>query len=262
MSKENSIAYGDMFILGSHRLICGDSRDKEIIKKLVGKDKVQEILCDPPYGIAVVEGKKGFTQGTQHRAIANDQIQSDEEFCRFTEEWLEAIKPYLDQKNTVYIFNCDKMIFALKDGMDNSGYKFSQLLVWVKNQCIIGRLDYLPQHELIAYGWFGTHSFMHSKDKSVLLYPRPSKSKAHPTMKPLGLLRRLILNSSKIGDVIFDSFGGSGQTLMACEQTKRKCLMVEIDSQYCQTIIERFEKLSGVKAKKITGKLQTNEQEK
>ena len=112
-------------------------------------------------------------------------------------------------------------------------------------------MDYLPQHELIAYGWFGTHSFERSKDKSVLMYPKPSKSLLHPTMKPIPLLRGLILNSTKLNGIVYDPFGGSGSTLIACEQTKRTCFMVELDPEYCQTIIDQFEKLTGIKAKRL-----------
>jgi DNA modification methylase len=132
-----------------------------------------------------------------------------------------------------------------------TGGKFAQLLIWAKTQAVLGRLDYLPQHELIIYGWFGTHKFHKSKDKSILIYPKPNKSKLHPTMKPVGLLRRLILNSSKVGEIVFDGFLGSGSTLLACEQTKRRCLAVELDYDYCKTTIFRWERLTGQKAKKL-----------
>jgi DNA modification methylase len=121
----------------------------------------------------------------------------------------------------------------------------------VKTQAIVGRLDYLPQHELIAYGWLGVHEFHKSKDKSVIVYPKPSKSILHPTMKPVGLLRQLILNSSKIGDTVYEPFAGSGSTLIACEQTRRKCVAVEMDPHYCEVIIRRFEKLAGIDALKL-----------
>ena len=136
------------------------------------------------------------------------------------------------------------MLFALKSGLDVSNFKFCQLLIWIKNHSVIGRLDYLPQHELIAYGWYGSHKFFKSKDKSILAFPKPQKSLLHPTMKPISLLRHLILNSTQIGDYVYDPFGGSGSTLIACEQTKRKCLMVELDQKYCQVIINRYQKMN------------------
>jgi DNA modification methylase len=142
------------------------------------------------------------------------------------------------------------MLFALRDGMQQAGIKFAQLLIWVKNHVVVGRKDYLPAHELIAYGWHGTHDFKKSKDKSILFYPKPNKSPLHPTQKPVGLLRRLILNSTNIGDVIYDSFGGSGSTALAAEQVKRKSILIERDEEYCRVIIDRLEKLLNLKAQK------------
>ncbi len=103
-------------------------------------------------------------------------------------------------------------------------------------------------HELIAYGWFGTHKFYKAKDKSVLFCPKPQKSKWHATQKPISLIRRLILNSTQVGDIVYDPFLGSGTTLLACEQTHRKCIGIELDEGYFQVIVERWEKLSGLKA--------------
>ena len=186
-----------------------------------------------------------------HRKIANDHIQSEYEYRNFTREWMEACKANMSTRNSFYIFNCDKMLFSLREGIRDSGYHFTQLLIWAKSHAVIGRMDYLPQHELIVYGWMGKHVFMKSKDKSILAYPKPSKSLLHPTMKPIGLLRRLILNSSKINSVVYDPFGGSGSTLIACEQTKRKCRMVEIDHLYCEVILKRFADLTGINPIKI-----------
>jgi DNA modification methylase len=144
------------------------------------------------------------------------------------------------------------MVFALREGMLASGFKLAQLLIWVKSSAVIGRLDYAPAHELIVYGWFGVHEFCHSKDKTVLYYPKPNKNAMHPTTKPIPLIRRLILNSTKIGDIVYDGFLGSGTALLACEQTKRKCVAVEIDPEYCETTIMRFERLTGIKAKQLS----------
>jgi len=245
------ISKGDIFQLGNHKIACGDSCNKGLVKKLIMDEQVNLILSDPPYGIAYVEGKKGFNELKNKRKIVNDHEQTDREYIDFTKNWVEVLIPHLASKNTYYIFNSDKMIFALRNALVGSDFKFSQLLVWIKNHAIVGRLDYCPQHELIAYGWYGTHSFKKSKDKSLIYYPKPHKSTLHPTMKPVGLLRRLILNSSSVNDVVFDPFLGSGSTLIACEQTKRVCLGLEIDPDYCQTIINRFEKVTGIKAKKV-----------
>lgn len=246
-----SVHKNDIFKLGTHYLGCGDALDPKIVKKLIGNRKVSLILTDMPYGVGYVENKAGFNQISKSKIIANDHEQSDNEYRKFTGGWLNLVKPYLTKKNSFYLFNSDKMIFAMREGLLDSGFKFAQLLIWVKNHAVLGRLNYLMQHELIAYGWYGRHVFQKSQDKSVLFYPKPNKSPLHPTMKPVGLLRNLILNSSKIGDWVYDPFLGSGSTLVACEQTRRKCLGIELDPEYCQVIINRFEKVSGKKAKKI-----------
>ncbi|MFA6518093.1 MAG: site-specific DNA-methyltransferase [Candidatus Shapirobacteria bacterium] len=239
-----SIKKGDLIAIGNHLFLCSDATDKISIEKLLVDKKVSLILSDPPYAVALVEGKDGFSKSNiKRKIIANDQLQTDESYKQFTQLWLEVVKPYLAPKNSFYIFNSDKMIFALKNALDGSGFKFCQLLIWIKNHAVIGRMDYLPMHELVAYGWFGTHKFFKSKDKSVLAFPKPNKSPLHPTMKPISLLRHLILNSSQIGDYVYDPFLGSGSTLIACQQTKRKCLGIEIDPEYCQIIVDRYNKL-------------------
>lgn len=249
--QKNSIKVGDIFQLGDHWLLCGDATDQESIKKFLRKDKVNLILADPPYGISYTQNKAGFSKVKVNKEIINDDISSEFDYTVFTKDWLQPIIPYLTRKNAVYIFNSDKMLFALREGMKQVDINFSQLVIWVKNHSVVGRKDYLPMHELIAYGWHGTHLFHKGKDKSVLFYPKPHSSSLHPTTKPVPLLRHLILNSTKIGDVVYDCFGGSGSTLIACEQTRRKCFIVELDPEYCQTIITRYEKITGLKAKKF-----------
>lgn len=246
--SQNSIKQEMIFRLGDHILGCGDSRDKEFVARVVGKQKIKAIISDPPYGIAVTESKRNFQSLKKDKIIKNDHIQSDEEYITFTKDWLDAVIPHLDKKNAMYIFNSDKMIFALREGMKQAGCKFAQLIVWMKTHAVIGRMDYAPMHELIAYGWHGTHEFLKSKDKSVIIYPKPNKSPLHPTTKPVPLIRHLILNSTRIGDTVFDGFMGSGTCLIACEQTKRKCIGIEFDPEYVQATIDRFEKLTGIKA--------------
>ena len=231
--------------LGPHRLACGDCTNVSLVEKLIGKSKIKLILADPPYGVGYVESKRGFSKIKKVVVIANDNLQSEESYKSFATKWLSVAAPHLARKNACYIFNSDKMVFALKDAMVACGFNLSQLLIWVKNNQVTGRKDYLLKHELIAYGWFGAHSFFKSKDKSVIYYPKPNKSPFHPTTKPAGLIRRLILNSTRIGDTVYDPFGGSGSTLIACEQTKRICIIAEIDPNYCNTIIERFKRLKG-----------------
>jgi site-specific DNA-methyltransferase (adenine-specific) len=252
MNNKFNIKAGDIFQLGSHRIACGDSRNKELVTELINGKKISSINSDIPYGVGVVESKQGLGHELScNKIIANDQLQSEEEYKRFNLDWLEAIKPHLAKKNSYYIFNCDKMVWPLKDALTTSGFKFSQMIIWIKNHAVMGRLNYLPMHELILYGWYGTHEFMKSQDKSVLFYPKPNKSKLHPTMKPVGLIRNLILNSTNINNIVWDGFLGSGTTLIAAEQTRRRCYGIEMDPGYCRVIIDRYEKLTGVKANKL-----------
>lgn len=247
-----SFKLGEVRQLGDHYLLCGDSTDEYTVKMFVKDWKVKSVVCDPPYGVHYTESKEFLQTGTiKHRPIINDWITSESEYYKFSYSWLSSIAPHLAKKNSMYIFSSDIMLFPVREAMTHAGVSFGQLLVWVKNHSVLGRLDYLPQHEMILYGWYGTHEFMKSKDKSVLLCPKPNKSKLHPTMKPVPLLRRLILNSTQVGNYVFDGFGGSGSTLIACEQTKRKCLMIELDPEYCQVICDRFEKVTTIKPKEV-----------
>ncbi len=241
----------EIWKLGDHRLAYGDARDVELVKRLLSGTKIIAIITDPPYGVSVVESKVEISPLKAHKAIANDDISSESEYAAFTKDWLAPILPHLAKKNSIYIFNADKMLFALKAGMDEAHIRFSQLVIWVKSQAVIGRKDYLPQHELIVFGWYGSHAFRRSKDKSVIFYPKPSKSPYHPTTKPIGLIRHLILNSTDIGDAVYDGFGGSGTTLLACEQLKRRCFMIEQDEEYCRLIIRRWESMTKRKAERL-----------
>lgn len=251
--SKNLIKPGTIWRLGEHRLAHGDARDTELLKRLIGKEKINLICCDVPYAVEAVQAKEGFQTLSKNKVIANDHLQSDTEYRTFNRDWLEAIVPFLAKKNSAYIFNADKMVWPLRESMIDAGFKVAQLLIWVKSQAVIGRLDYAPMHELILYGWHGTHHFRRSKDKSVLFCPRPAKSPLHPTTKPILLIRRLILNSTEIGDTVFDGFVGSGTCILACEQTKRRCFAVEIDLEYCLTAVRQWEKLTGKKGEIIHG---------
>jgi DNA modification methylase len=239
------IKEGEIYKVGDHALACGDCRNPALVKKLIGSQKIKMILTDPPYGVGYVENKKGFSKIKKDVVIVNDSMDSEASYKIFTRDWLNVAKQYISIKNSCYVFNSDRMIFALKDGMADAEFRLAQILIWIKNNQVMGRRDYLAKHELIAYGWHGTHQFYKSKDKSVLFYPKPNSSPLHPTTKPLGLIRRLILNSSSIGDIIYDPFAGSGTTLIACEQTRRRCLTIEIDPDYCKTIIDRYKRIKG-----------------
>jgi DNA modification methylase len=239
--------------LGKHRLILGDATKKEDLDRLIEQQKITLTLTDPPYGVGYVEGKQEFLKtiqrdgkGKEFSAIQGDGVNTD--YYEFSTKWLEAIKPHLKSKNAFYIFNGDTKLRELLNALHDTKYTKSSILIWLKNHIVVGRKDYHPQHELIVYGWYGTHAYFGNKDKTALFYPKPNKSKLHPTMKPPSLLRRLIFHSTRPGDVVLDPFGGSGSTLIACEQLGRVCFMVEMEESYCTTIIERWEKLTKQKA--------------
>lgn len=241
----SSLKLGQVWKLGDHRLLVGSSTDADAVSSFLKGVKIDALVTDPPYGVLVAEGKENFSPLKKNKRILNDDITSEPEYVAFTKAWLAPLLPHLARKNSLHVFNSDKMLFALKVAMDELGVKFSQLVIWVKNHAVVGRKDYLPQHELIVFGWFGTHVFRRSKDKSVLFYPKPNKSPLHPTMKPVALIRHLILNATQLGGIVYDPFGGSGTAIVAAEQTKRRCYMVEYDLEYCATIIARWERVSG-----------------
>jgi DNA modification methylase len=246
------VVQGDIWKIGEHIIACGDSLDPVFIGKVVGDKKIRAIVCDPPYAVAYVEGKKDFNKlGTDTTTIVGDQLQTDEQYSLFTRAWLEATKPHLEPYNACYIFNSDAMYPALRQGMKDAGFYHSQMLVWIKNNVVMGRKDYLPMFELIAYGWCGKHKMERSKAKSVLFHPKPAASKLHPTQKPVGLLRKLIPNSTRINEYVLDSFLGSGSTAVACEHLGRRCIGIDIEPANVSTALARMEKLTCKKAEKL-----------
>lgn len=252
----HEIKTGDIFELGAHRIGCGRAEDVEFVKKVVGGGAIRQILTDPPYGVAYVENKAHFKKTiganlSNTTIIQGDQIRTDEEYAAFTKEWLLASTPLLADYNTAYIFNSDLMFCALRKGMKDAGFYYSQLIIWIKNNVVVGRKDFLPKHELIAYGWHGKHKTERAKQSSVMFYAKPHRSKLHPTMKPVGLLRQLILNSTKIGEIIYDPFLGSGSTMIAAENTRRRCIGIEISPEYVDISLKRWEKLTGLQARKV-----------
>lgn len=242
-----TINIGDVHRIGDHLVARGDCRERDLLTHVMGDDTINLIVSDSPYGVAYGENK--LTTGkTRHAPIANDHLQGEDEFSAFTQAWLDAVKPFMAPKNTAYVFCGDRMLFAFRDGLLKSGWKFGQILFWLKTAAVLGHLDYSPQHETLVTFWHGVHVFYKSKDKSVIIHPKPTKNKWHPTEKPIPILRRFILNSSKIGDLVYDPFAGSGTTALACAMTKRRSISIELEESYCRVIIERLEKLTGEKA--------------
>ena len=235
---------GDVWKLGKHKLMCGDSTEEEDVQKLMNTNEADLILTDPPYNV-------NYHGETKNKLkIQNDNL-DDTEFYNFLLDSFRNMYDYTKVGGSIYIFHSDTEGLNFRKAFKNAGYKLAQCLVWVKNTFVIGRQDYQWRHEPILYGWKEgkTHYFIDNRNQSTVLeFDKPTKNEEHPTMKPIDLLAYLIKNSSKENNLILDLFGGSGSTLIAAEQTKRICYMMELDPKYCDVIIKRWETLTGQKA--------------
>jgi len=237
---------GHIYLLGRHRVMCGDCTKKEDVDKLFsGNEKCSCVVTDPPYGVDYNEKNQLLSlsgkENSVQTAIEGDSETTPEEFMKFTKEWAELI-PY-SAPNTFYCFINGKMLIELAIGLRSAGLVTNEYLVWLKNNSVLGRKDYLLKHEFILYGWKGTHKFYGKQRQSVLEYDKPHSSKLHPTMKPLDLISSLVTDGSGKDATVYDPFGGSGTTLIACEQTGRSCYMMEKDPHYVDVIRKRYQQL-------------------
>ena len=225
---------GEIFQLGNHRLMCGDSTDCVDVEALVSGKKVDLFLSDPPYNVAY-ENDAGMT-------IQNDDM-ADSDFLGFlTAAFKNAVKT-MKEGASYYIFHADSEGYNFRGACIAAELKVRQCLVWKKDSFVMGRQSYHWAHEPILYGWKdgAAHSwYSDRKQTTVLEFDRPKKSDLHPTMKPVEILIYLVQNSSKKGDLVTDFFGGSGSTLIAAEQTGRKAYLMELDEKYCDVIRKRW----------------------
>ena len=247
---------GDIWQLGRHRLMCGDSTDASQVAKLLGGTNIQLYLTDPPYNVAY--GYDGAaTEG--HRkdglVVLNDKMDNDK-FEEFLTNAFNAANANMEKGASFYIFHSDGYSYWFRKALINTvDLELRENLIWVKNSMVLGRQDYQWRHEPCLYGWKkgATHNwFSDRKQTTVMEFDRPTKSVEHPTMKPIPLFAYLIQNSSQEGWNVYDSFGGSGTTIMACEQLDRNGFSMELDPHYCDVIINRWETYTGKKAEKIT----------
>jgi DNA modification methylase len=235
---------GDIWILGKNRLMCGDSTQKENVLRLMDKQEADMLLTDPPYNVDY-EGKT-----VDALKIENDNMTSTE-FYNFLLDSFRNMFEVTKCGSSVYVFHADTEGLNFRNAFNAVGFKLAQCLVWVKNTFVMGRQDYQWRHEPILYGWkegAGHYFIDDRKQSTVLEFDKPSRNAEHPTMKPIDLLVYLIKNSSKENDLILDLFGGSGSTLIAAEQVKRRCYTMELDPKYCDVIVKRWELLTGEKA--------------
>jgi DNA modification methylase len=258
---EPNTKLGDVYQLGKHRLVCGDSTDVTVLDKLLGEEKVDLVWTDPPYGVAVnkvssVEEAKRLHRRTDGLMIENDELNHDE-LLDFLRQAFNAILTATKPGACWYVASPPGNLFQCFSIPLTEIGVWKHTLVWVKDSLVMGRADYHYRHESIFYGW--TPGAAHQtppdrKQDTVWEVKRPKVNKEHPTMKPVELIERAIQNSSLAGQLVLDTFGGSGSTLIACEQTKRVARLVELDPKYCDVIVKRWENLMGQKAELVTSK--------
>jgi len=235
---------GEIYALGPHRLACGDARDAELLRLLLGEARAEVLWSDPPYGVSYVGKTKRALR------IAND----DRGAPALLEAALAAAEPLLAEGARFYLaVPAGPPGTAFRLVLERLGWQLHQGLVWVKNAPVLGRSDYHFQHEDVLYGWLpaagrpgrGAHpgSRWRGDDaqRSVFFVDRPRRSESHPSMKPVELIAAQLRNSSRRGDAVLDPFAGSGSTLIACEQLRRRCFAVELDPRYCDVIRRRYE---------------------
>lgn len=225
---------GDVFILGNHRLMCGDSTIASDVEKLCDGKIVDMIFTDPPYNVDY-EGGTGMK-------IQNDK-QDDADFKEFLNKAFMNMANHIKAGGSIYCCHADTEGLNFRTAFINAGFKLAECLIWVKNSLVLGRQDYHWRHEPILYGWKegAAHYFIDDRSQDTIWeYNKPKVNDLHPTMKPLELVGKAIKNSSRKGENILDLFGGSGSTLIAAEQIERKAFLMELDEKYVDVIVKRY----------------------
>jgi DNA modification methylase len=237
--KETPISkQGDIWILGRHRLICGDSTKEETYKKLMEGKKANLVVTDPPYGVAY-DGSKG--------TIKNDNLK-DEEFYKFLFDAFKNMHDNMADDASIYVFHADTKGHIFRKAFDDAGFYLSGVCQWVKQSLVLGRSPYQWKHEPCLFGWKkkGKHKWYAGRtETTVWEFDKPSKSDLHSTMKPIPLVAYPIKNSSMTNCIVLDPFGGSGSTLIACEQTDRICFTIELDEKFVDVIVKRYIEQAG-----------------
>jgi len=237
---------GDVWLLGEHRLLCGDATQMEALKRVLVGGLADMTFCDPPYNVNYGATMKDKLRG-KRRAIKNDNLGDGfEQFLRDACANILAVT-----QGAVYICMSSSELHTLYKAFTAAGGHWSTFLIWAKNTFTMGRADYQRQYEPILYGWKegADHYWCGARDQGdVWFVKKPVSNDLHPTMKPVELVERAIRNSSKSGDTVLDPFAGSGSTLIACEKAHRRARLIELEPNYCDVIIRRFEEFSGKRA--------------
>ena len=235
---------GDVWILGNHRLLCGDATQLEAVEKVLAGGLADIVFTDPPYNVNYGATMKDKLRGKSHRKIANDNLGA--EFAQFLRDACTNILAVT--KGAIYICMSSSELHTLQQVFREAGGHWSTFVIWAKNTFTMGRSDYQRQYEPILYGWKeGTdHYWCGARDQGdVWFVKKPVVNDLHPTMKPVELVERAIRNSSKSRDTVLDPFGGSGSTLIASEKTGRQARLVELEPKYCDVTVRRFQEFSG-----------------
>ena len=239
---------GDIYQLGRHRLMCGDSTDVQAVQKLC-QGQVDLLLTDPPYGV-------DYTGKTKDALKIQNDAKTDEALRDMLADAFSAANVVMKPGAVFYIWHADSKSLVFRLACQMAGWEVRQVLIWAKNTMVMGRQDYQWKHEPCLYGWKEGAGHLWASDRkqtTLLEFDRPTKNKEHPTMKPVKLFDYQIQNNTKGGDIVLDLFGGSGTTIIACEQDGRCARVMELDPRYVDVIIDRWEKLTGERAVKIDG---------
>lgn len=239
LPEEPKTVLGDLYEIGEHRLLCGDSTTADSYIKLMDGEFADMVLTDPPYNVDYVGKTK------EAMTIENDSMSNDD-FYNFLYDFYTAISTVTKKGGAIYVWHASSEIVNFAKAMVDAGWLLKQQLIWVKNSLVMGRQDYHWRHEPCLYGWLdgGSHKWYGDRKQSTVIeWDRPLRNGEHPTMKPVGLFAYQIQNSSKAGDIIIDAFGGSGTTMVASHQLGRRCYTLELDPKYCDVIVKRMIKL-------------------
>lgn len=235
---------GDVYQLGRHRLMCGDSTNLTDVEKLMGGNLADMLLTDPPYNVDY-EGKT-----KDKLKIENDKMENDD-FRQFLVDAFTNADMVMKAGAVFYIWHADSEGYNFRGACSDAGWKVRQCLIWAKNVMVMGRQDYQWKHEPCLYGWKEGAGHLWASDRkqtTIINFDKPTRNDLHPTMKPIPLFDYQIKNNTKGGDIVLDLFGGSGTTIMACEQNGRNAYTMEFDPRYVDVIIDRWEQFTGEKA--------------
>ena len=236
LEKAAFVEKGDVWVVGRHRLMCGDATSEEDVATLMDGKKANLIITDPPYNVAF-ESSDGLS-------IKNDKMEN-EKFYEFLLSAFKNMAAHLEKGGAAYVFHADTEGLNFRKAFVDAGFHLAGCCIWVKNSLVLGRSDYQWQHEPVLYGFLqnGKHYWSKNAGRSqttIWNFDKPKKNKNHPTSKPLDLLAYPIGNSSQENAIVIDTFGGSGSTLMTCEQTNRICHTMELDEKYASVILRRY----------------------